>query len=75
MKTSALHRKKNSHSYGPLPSTSVIGSSNCGSATLSNWRSFESEEAYLLYHLIAIPCALIIRCAVSLGDRILPRAK
>ena len=78
MMTSALQRQKkrayNSRSYG-RPTIAAIRSSDCKPAIRSIGPSFKSGRADSLYHLIAIPCALIIGCAVWLGNRIMPSAK
>jgi len=78
MMTSALQRQKkrtyNSRSYG-LPTMAAICPSERKSAIRSIEPSFKSGQVDSLYHLIAIPCALFIGCAVRLGNRIMPRAK
>jgi len=75
MKTSALQRKKNSCSYEPLPTRlpyaqAIEDLQHCLSGGYS-----KVKETYLVYHLIAIPCALILGCAVWFGNRIMPKVK
>ena len=75
MKTSALQRKKNRCSSEPLSARLLYAQAiedlhHCLSGGYS-----KVKETYLVYHLIAIPCALILGCAVWLGNRIMPRVK
>ncbi|WHZ27557.1 MAG: hypothetical protein OJF51_002354 [Nitrospira sp.] len=68
MRTSVLHCKKKSIRL--LYAQAIADLQHRLSGGYSQVR-----EAYLLYHLIAIPCALILDCAVWLGNRIMPRIK
>ena len=68
------HRTKNSRSYGLLFSMASLCSSNRGFATRSMWRLFKSEGDVFVYHLLVIPCAVIICGAVWLGNLLMPRS-
>ena len=75
MKTSALQRKKNNCSYGPLPARQLYAQAIADLQHCLSGGYSKVKETYLVYHLIAIPCALILGCAVWLGNRIMPRVR
>lgn len=75
MKTSAIQRKKNSCSYEPLPTRLLYAQTTEDLQHCLSGGYSKVKETYLVYHLIAIPCALILGCAVWLGNRIMPRDK
>lgn len=75
MKTRALQRKKHSCSYGPLPAQLLYAQAIADLQHCLSGGDSKVKETYLVYHLIAIPCALILGCAVWFGNRIMPSVK
>lgn len=78
MMISALERQKkhtkNSLSYGLLTTTAPLCFSHCECAIGSIGRHSQLCRRTCWDHLIAIPCALIICCAVCVGNLLMPRA-